>query len=458
MSEQEFISFLYSERNRENDISQFHGWNNWALIGACIAVLYATYKLWGGAHGLEWIRVVYYSTGSFALFWSYRSWAFFFQRSRGYNLTRVRLLKEVFPWIDVSIAVSVAIVAIVSISIHGSSSGLIWLWASVIVLQCAAVVVSVVSRDKVVSPLFTKLYLPQFRLNQVYECVFATLLVTIWRESFILGSWSIFCPEFEIGVCFAAIMVLVYLLLVSNFGNKVVKDFDEIMDRYIYSGESKENTYKALIKNRVGFGVLEVCEKDLLRIKEMSAVCEQKGRRLVEIKDKIQKGRFEESQLLDFLIEGRDTVTYLRDSLNQSMKLSRRLDEIMDLAPLSLQFEDFKAFLDTNKAFFDEIQSVDKEVDAVTALLQEENCKYICRKYNTYCTLTECDHRNDELDRKYVRRMRRRRILQKLRLLKGSRGNTDNLFSTKKEGHSCEQPSGAGAPAEMSVQHRSETD
>ena len=27
-----------------------------------------------------------------------------------------------------------------------------------------------------------------------------------------------------------------------------------------------------------------------------------------------------------------------------------------------------------------------------------------------------------------------------------------------KEGHSCEQPSGAEAPAEMSVQHRSETD
>ena len=27
-----------------------------------------------------------------------------------------------------------------------------------------------------------------------------------------------------------------------------------------------------------------------------------------------------------------------------------------------------------------------------------------------------------------------------------------------KEGNSCEQPSGAKAPAEMSVQHRSETD
>ena len=35
-----------------------------------------------------------------------------------------------------------------------------------------------------------------------------------------------------------------------------------------------------------------------------------------------------------------------------------------------------------------------------------------------------------------------------------NRGQTHN----SKEGHPCEQPSGAEAPAEMSVQHRSETD
>ena len=35
-----------------------------------------------------------------------------------------------------------------------------------------------------------------------------------------------------------------------------------------------------------------------------------------------------------------------------------------------------------------------------------------------------------------------------------NREQTHNI----KEGHSCGQPSGAKAPAEMSVQHRSETD
>lgn len=458
MSENEFLSFLYSERERENEISKFHGWNNWALIGAGIAVLYATYTILGGVCELEWIRVVCYSTGSFALFWSYRSWAFFFQRSRGHNLTRVRLLKEVFPWIDVCLAIIVAIVAIVSISVLGSSSGLIWLWISVIVLQIVAVVVSVFDRDRVVSTFFTKLYFPRIRLNLAYEIVLATLLVVIWRQSFMLGSWSIICPEFELGVCFTVIIILIYLLLVSNFENKAVKDFDEIMDKYIYAGESKENTYKSIIINRVGYGVLEVCNKDLQRIEEMSVACEQKGRHLAEIKDKIQNGRFEMSQLLEFLIETKDTVTYLRDSLHQSMRLSNRLDEIMSLAPFSLQVEDFKDILDANKAFFERILSVDKEVDTVTALLQEEDRKYICQKYSIYCTSTECDQKNDELDKRYIRRMRRRRFFQKLHLLKVGPGNTYSVYNTSKEGHSCGQPSGAKAPAEMSVQHRSETD
>lgn len=44
MSDSEFLSFLYSERNRENDISQYQGWNTWVLIGAAITSLCAFYS------------------------------------------------------------------------------------------------------------------------------------------------------------------------------------------------------------------------------------------------------------------------------------------------------------------------------------------------------------------------------------------------------------------------------
>ena len=48
MPDSEFLSFLYSERDRENSISEYHqGWSNWALVGSIITIacfVYATVK------------------------------------------------------------------------------------------------------------------------------------------------------------------------------------------------------------------------------------------------------------------------------------------------------------------------------------------------------------------------------------------------------------------------------
>ena len=39
----EFLSFLYSERDRENSLRQYQGWNIWALVGAISTVVVAGY-------------------------------------------------------------------------------------------------------------------------------------------------------------------------------------------------------------------------------------------------------------------------------------------------------------------------------------------------------------------------------------------------------------------------------
>lgn len=39
LSDGEFLSFLFSERDRENALRQYQGWNIWALVGAIAAVV-----------------------------------------------------------------------------------------------------------------------------------------------------------------------------------------------------------------------------------------------------------------------------------------------------------------------------------------------------------------------------------------------------------------------------------
>ena len=42
----DFLSYLYSEREREHSQSQYQGWNNWALAGALIMAICAAYNTW----------------------------------------------------------------------------------------------------------------------------------------------------------------------------------------------------------------------------------------------------------------------------------------------------------------------------------------------------------------------------------------------------------------------------
>ena len=43
MSDAEFLSFLYSEREREESLNSYQGWNLWAAVGAMITVACAAY-------------------------------------------------------------------------------------------------------------------------------------------------------------------------------------------------------------------------------------------------------------------------------------------------------------------------------------------------------------------------------------------------------------------------------
>ena len=38
----EFLSFLYLERNREESLNSYQGWNAWVVMGALITVVHGT--------------------------------------------------------------------------------------------------------------------------------------------------------------------------------------------------------------------------------------------------------------------------------------------------------------------------------------------------------------------------------------------------------------------------------
>ena len=45
LSDGEFLSYLYAERDREESLNHFQGWNIWAVAGAMVTVVYAAYSI-----------------------------------------------------------------------------------------------------------------------------------------------------------------------------------------------------------------------------------------------------------------------------------------------------------------------------------------------------------------------------------------------------------------------------
>ena len=68
MSDSEFVSFLYSERDRENNLSQFQGWNNWAIAGALATIIYNIFTIWRSEIWLSPDIMLYAFSATMALY------------------------------------------------------------------------------------------------------------------------------------------------------------------------------------------------------------------------------------------------------------------------------------------------------------------------------------------------------------------------------------------------------
>ncbi|MBR3387879.1 MAG: hypothetical protein IKG84_06585 [Bacteroidales bacterium] len=372
MSDSDFLSFLYAERDRENSISQYHGWSNWALTGAIITLLCTIYLTVKNNQQLDWMKVLSYWSGLVAFYLAYHSWALFFSRNRGYNYMRVKLLQDVIPWSEMGLIIISAVVFLVSFFIHRKITLVFWLWCTVLVIQLVATIVAVHKRDCLVPPFAFSFYFPSVKWNIVYYSIMGLLFVAIWSWTFKIRSAGFFNSEFEMGVCFASLFILAHLFFKLNLENKVVNHFDEILDRYLYAFETKEETYKKILCNRMGYGILEVCKDDLQTVQESIIDYDNKEEEIGALKNKIVRGEFDLEEFSLYL----DKIREVLDSIDKTVRLSKRLvnrgNEILTMDPFMSQLEDLSKIFETNNNILSKAESAQSSVKEVYVLMKKE--------------------------------------------------------------------------------------
>lgn len=382
MSDTEFLSFLYSERDRENSLSEFHGWNNWALAGAIITAICSGYSVLSKNPSLDVVTVLYNAGFIVAFFLTYHSWATIFRRQRAVDFSKVRMMKEVMPVVKIVFVYICAITSSIMIAILNGCNFVFWLWVSVIVAYTLVLILVLCQKEKVVPSFFGEMMLPWVWVNVAFESIMGCVFSIIGTQSFKLAGRQILSPDFEFAACVATVLILLYVLFKLNFGNKVVRRFDEIIDKYLYAGATKEDTFREISKNRMGYGVLDACHKELQSVEQQTKKCVEEEKELSEIKNYVLAGNRELTKLQEYQGRIDDILNHQQTTLNLSKALVDRMNEIVKVSSLFRDITEIQYVFDANQQCHDKVKAISESVGEVSRLVNEAE-KEILTAVNT---------------------------------------------------------------------------
>lgn len=372
LPESEFISFLYSERDRENNLSEFHGWNNWALAGAIITAICSGYAVLKIHPSLDVAKVLYNAGCLIAFFLAYHSWAIIFRRERAVDFSKVRMMKEVIPVEKLVFVYVCAIASSITIALVDSCNVVFWLWVSVIVAYSTTLIIALSTKEKVVPSFFKEMSLPWDGVNAGYEGIIGVVFSLIGTQSFRLAGRHILSPEFEFGACLAVVLILLFILFKLNFSNKVVRRFDAIIDRYLYAGATREDTFHEISKNRMGYGVLDACYKELRDVEKRTQQCMEEEKELAKMREIVEDGNCDLKIIKEYDARVDAILADQQIALNLSKKLVDRMKEIVKVSSSFGDITEIKTVFDTSQQCLDKIKSVSDNVGEVSRMLHKK--------------------------------------------------------------------------------------
>lgn len=372
LSDADFLSFLYSERNRENSLSQHNGWNNWALVGAFVASFCAGYATVKESFEFSWLDVLYYAGGLFALFLIYHSWwRLLTKRERGVDFSKVRMLREVVPYVQIAFIIICAIVSTVLISIFDSVNTVFWYWIAALGIMIVLLVVVSILRNKVVPSYYEELFLPWTWANVVFVTMLTYLMSLIRQQSFKLAFGGYLSDEFFVAICVVACLVILFIFALINFTIKPVNRFDEIIDKYLYLGVSKESTFHEVLKNRMGYGVIDACYQELRSVETETKKSAAENKELAAIKQYVYAGKCDSKMLREYNDRCKKILDHQKKTLNLSETLVNRIKEIVKASSSLSEVSEVKYVSDKNQKCCDSVKKVIDRVSEVIKMLHE---------------------------------------------------------------------------------------
>jgi len=417
LSDSDFLSFLYAEREREESLNSFQGWNNWAVAGAIVAALCACYNIIKNNSQIDVLDTAYYLSGILSALFCLRPYSFLVSRQRGIDYLRVKFLKDVAPKHYLGFALFYSLVFSVFFPIVDKENpwsiiSVIWIITAFIFFITVLVVYK--NKDRLVRPDIDGLLFTKDKWERWFGGALGGILSVLCVQSFKKVNTSFHgSSDFELAVCFAAIVVLLYLLARINLRDTMSKRLDVLLDEYLYKGRSKESIYHQVLIHRMGYGVMDACYKELAAMENSIKAFEPQIKKIEDIGEQLATGTFNHREIKSYIDSIHETKSFSLKMSDEIGALGNRLDQIVQIEPDIKNTEEYNEMASLQVSLL----KMSSRIMRVTNDASQKMLMWVkvfhCKKYGGWC-MKECDKRNENPSLVYRLEMLRIKVHHRL--------------------------------------------
>ncbi len=400
----DFLSFLYTERERENSLNKYQGWNIWALVGALVTVTCASYGILKENFYLICSLQVAYMVSCMLAFillvYPYiQIFTIFLHPRRGIDDKKIRTLKDIIPYYYMGLSTIVAgfFSAIIPLMDTENPWNVVSCsWGILLVSYLFTWISAFVNKNKIVNP----------RLSDM-------VFVSIWKQSSMIGLWCALLNvimtysfkqlkmpiignvNFEIAICLVTLILLVFMLIFVYMKERKSNNMDVLIDEYLYKGATREDIFRTLRVRRMGHTALESCGKELLGFRRSLDAYEKNKKAIESIDKAISNNSLDLNRINDYLEMFREVFAYFVDFDKHLSRMLKKLDRIAKQVPMLKQNDEYCNLLGIAEMMVKKEKELSNYTSEVSDKLRVYAEPYLCQKYGGVCLL-ECEHRLDQ--------------------------------------------------------------
>lgn len=405
MTDSEFISWLYLERDREESIHKIPGWNTWILITAIISIISFIYSILSDRDvDVNLYQSIIFSSWLITLLIDvYPFFTLIEKKKRAIDPIRIRELKDQAPIIYARyitfITILYSIIILFNEPIYLNFRDY-WPWMALTTLYLSALISVEINKHKIVQVRENLDLFPSVGISLVFN------LVTIGIAFFAANFSSREVPkinshEFVLGIAFASIIVLLYLLLQYIFGGWNKNNIEELIDNVVYNKYSRKEAFHKLEAIKLGYLPVEYLKNYVEKLEVIHKGCIDSICTIEQAIDEISK---QETYSFELIQRTQKKIECLNKLCRMHNDYSKLL--IKKLKEISINKNTSK---DTETQQF--VESIDDRIldngtliELCNKLTTESQIyieRYQCKKYNMLCDKEDCKQRNKSRLPKY---------------------------------------------------------